>query len=1501
MHMKHFSLTQCALALCLAANLSGIGVAWGMANAEVPLRPTTEAPQAEEITTVTLQSARQSIWYEVYSRTDGKDQDFLNFVHFEGLADGNAVRIQLDDPTNPYEIQLGWKIGSSSSKRKTISDGGVWATKDECSTVIDNILPNYPGLYLQIITNKTCEVGYTITAYAKQDTTSEKLASSHHTLKVITKEQRPTLSSQPEIITGDLNSDISFPVTVENAGLLTGKKATLTLFFELKEGSIDNLTISGNNIAKDENGDYSLTVESLTATTYNLTARATADCVGTYCYALYDPDGINLFQTASGDVAIPFSINDSDLKLLTAIKEANPANNELKDFIDQEKYKQPTSEQGSIRVSWTPTGYVKTLYIADWQGTITSLPLQGLDKLEELEIQGTGLSQLDLTSLPGLKLVKIYNSKLTWNDFTLPEPLSFRMEGNTKMDKGTLLAGGTVVDLSEYATFKGQASQFIWCKHSENSMSSTNEVVQEENQPGKFILPNNEGAKYSCMIYNRTYFSEFHMETEPITIGLPSSFSATDIAGLQKLAADNQVAALTEYVESNAWENDKWNNSNPIRTQWADVNGTKRLTHLKIEFDWGAKDTIKAMDLSAFTELKYLECERYMDLSSIDLSKNTKLEFLHLFSYNFESLDLSPFTQLTNVCIGSRTMGEWAPSAYKKSKLQSVNLSGLTKLTDLQIEHAHMSTLDLSSNSALRYLVLEDCQDLVTINGFDKLTQLSYLSVPYTQKLQGVMDQLPSTLTQLGLIDTEYPLPSESIASNLTYLGLPKQIDSFDLSKYPKLANLDMGYQEESPMIYSKLQGYREGVSFNGQTTYNLYSASGTTAFIVGSVIDLSSEAMINDVPSTFVWLNRFGNIVDDGTIFQPVEGEPGKFMITEAASLNALYQCRILNPLFGTLKNNNTDIDGWKVVTSDFFLSVPVYAKQDVEALAAIVSNSKNYGLMDWFNNEGWKKNGYTNLDAYGGVQVEWSNEPTKRLTSLSLSFMFEWLTGTVDVSDLDRLEYLELPFTNVSGVKLPSNPEKLKWLNLCNTKITTLDLTAFTNLLHLNAQNSDLERCDLSKNTQLEHLQLGGTKVALDTTIVYPEITYFMTPESMTSFNMNQMPKLTSFHVDSKTLKFSDIQNPRQMKNEASEGELLNSYSYLTVSDIVYKDVSMVEKEAVLDFSKEIATGATISDLDSLITTDISGQYKVDWDKAKLICIDLTNKKFPGWTLHYPMSMLTDKGDVNYDEQVNVQDVTATAARLAEVPENMLWDYSIYAGDVNENEEIDAGDLVGIVNIIMDKPFTKSSELRAAYLPTVDVQMDEKNFLTMENEVPVAALYLEIVGANAETALLADAARLMQASSLKGDTLRIVAYSLDGRTIASGKHILAQLQPGMHVVKATFSDAQAALLQTTGDLLSTVNETIAPEVEAKAIYNYPNPAAGQTTFCYQLAQPAQSVEIQFFASNGAFVARLQGLPTEAGSQSYSTTLPLGTGVYYYRLVIDGKQVTATNTLIIK
>ena len=69
--------------------------------------------------------------------------------------------------------------------------------------------------------------------------------------------------------------------------------------------------------------------------------------------------------------------------------------------------------------------------------------------------------------------------------------------------------------------------------------------------------------------------------------------------------------------------------------------------------------------------------------------------------------------------------------------------------------------------------------------------------------------------------------------------------------------------------------------------------------------------------------------------------------------------------------------------------------------------------------------------------------------------------------------------------------------------------------------------------------------------------------------------------------------------------------------------------------------------------------------------------------------------------------------------------------------------------------------------------MELDADNFLTMNSQVPVAGIYLELVGAIDEIPLLGDAAKFLQASSLNGDTLRVIAYSLDGRTIPSGKSV--------------------------------------------------------------------------------------------------------------------------------
>lgn len=186
-----------------------------------------------------------------------------------------------------------------------------------------------------------------------------------------------------------------------------------------------------------------------------------------------------------------------------------------------------------------------------------------------------------------------------------------------------------------------------------------------------------------------------------------------------------------------------------------------------------------------------------------------------------------------------------------------------------------------------------------------------------------------------------------------------------------------------------------------------------------------------------------------------------------------------------------------------------------------------------------------------------------------------------------------------------------------------------------------------------------------------------------------------------------------------------------------------------------------------------------------------------------------------------------------------------------MNYNNNVEIADVIGIANIIRDEPITKASALRSEAEAPVQMELDADNFLTMNSQVPVAGIYLELVGAIDEIPLLGDAAKFMQASSLNGDTLRVIAYSLDGRTIPSGKSRIMRLPAGVTLVGASFSDAKANSLRSGGDAIVTSNAPIEAISRLEAVSNYPNPFRGSTTFSYQLEEPAQTVMIHVFSAS--------------------------------------------------
>ena len=1486
-------LSLIAMVLCLCAAWPGHGLAWGMAGSADPA-------EGE----VRFYAHPYPVSYGFISKWNLVAAEYIDFSA-EHFTEGMVMRMQLANTANPDGVVF--RFGEESEPALALDNGGFWVPDENLSKNGDDA-----HLHFRMYSSEECTVKYTVSVYPSQDLTANPLASSMHEVRYLMEDKSPRMESLSRT-SGDLNEDIPFAINVTKAGFLQGQHAKMKIYLY---GPSEGLTLSGQNLSKETSlyneSRYVLDIPSFSATQFTLMAHATEEWNGTVQVDICDADDNRIVYGGQAPFVFPANNSQDDIAALKAIAEANPLNSDLQNFIFNKDYlKDRGSNDGyNVGVTWNTesTSRVKSFFVNDGRTrTITSMDVSALSGLEQLDLQNTRLKSLDLSTLTKLRDLSLYgNDSLTWFTVKLPSPLpeNFWIGGNTTIMAGTPVdnynayaAKGEEIDLSAYASVGGVKSVYQWYRIERNPYKSTEVTMPAvSGKEGAFVFTGKPGEYYMCEITNPNY-GNWRMNTVQIKVARNSdSYSPADIAGLKKLAADNpNITQLKEFVDSKGWERENWNSyQDVIRTDWS-TDEVGRLTHLAIEFDWNSKDTISQLDLSAFTELKYFECERYMNIEKLDVLKNTKLEHLHVYSKNLTSLDLSKCPELQYFRFGTQSRSE---GRYQNTKLATLNLAGCSKLTELYLEHSPLASLDISSFKQLNRLEIEYCLKLA-IQGFDKATSLTYLALPHTTQFADLVKNLPATIRQLYLQDTEYALPSAQVGKNLESLGLPGYVESFDLAQYLNLTSLNA---EGTPLRYSTLKNYRSNVYYNGAGRITLTSPSHPESkewFENGDTIDLSSEAVIDGIETVFLWVNAKYRI-EEKEALKPVPNRPGVFVLDSKEEKYGDYYCKLMNPKFCKISEINVR-DGWQIETSRIHVetTVPqVFAESDVATLARIVDASNNKALSEWWSSGAWQTN-----ENSGVAQAVWNDENPRRLAKLYMYQMDNSFTKEVDLSALDKLEELSLTRNRVEKLTLPKNNTVLRSLMLSgNTPLSSLIVSMYPALEYLDVSDTDLKACDVSKNKQLKELFLNGTEIKtieenVETAPIAAQLHSYGVPKAITSIDLAKFPVLKVLRTTGSILEFSGVQNPRQL--DSADGE-----AFLSVGEA--RTGGFIRYGEKIDLSDQATVAGTASDYVWTVNHDTidfkDNQYTIAEELAPndWIMAYVTNPLFPGWTIMYETTVYTCDGDANLDKSVNVQDVTATVSYVLKDKDNMIPNFGFAEADVNYNNNVEIADVIGIANIIRDEPITKASALRSEAEAPVQMELDADNFLAMNSQVPVAGIYLELVGAIDEIPLLGDAAKFMQASSLNGDTLRVIAYSLDGRTIPSGKSRIMRLPAGVTLVGASFSDAKANSLRSGGDAIVTSNAPIEAISRLEAVSNYPNPFRGSTTFSYQLEEPAQTVMIHVFSANGALTAVLNGLPGEVGENRYTVALPLPAGVYYYRLTAKtGHGVKASNTNI--
>ena len=101
---------------------------------------------------------------------------------------------------------------------------------------------------------------------------------------------------------------------------------------------------------------------------------------------------------------------------------------------------------------------------------------------------------------------------------------------------------------------------------------------------------------------------------------------------------------------------------------------------------------IEQLDVSSLDKLETLACND-LGLTSIDLSGNKALKTLYLCSNEITQLDLTQNTALTKL------------HCYSNDYLSELNINGLINLEELRCDYCNLNSLDLLTNTKLRYLI----------------------------------------------------------------------------------------------------------------------------------------------------------------------------------------------------------------------------------------------------------------------------------------------------------------------------------------------------------------------------------------------------------------------------------------------------------------------------------------------------------------------------------------------------------------------------------------------------------------------------------------------------------------------------------------------------------------------------------------------------------------------------------------------------------------------------
>ena len=264
---------------------------------------------------------------------------------------------------------------------------------------------------------------------------------------------------------------------------------------------------------------------------------------------------------------------------------------------------------------------------------------------------------------------------------------------------------------------------------------------------------------------------------------------------------------------------------------------------------------------------------------------------------------------------------------------------------------------------------------------------------------------------------------------------------------------------------------------------------------------------------------------------------------------------------------------------------------------------------------------------------------------------------------------------------------------------------------------------------------------------------------------------------------------------------------------------------------------------------------------------------------------------GDANGDLTVNVLDVTTIVAYLLnQNPQPFIFE----AADVNGDGVINVLDIVATVNLVLNPQ--KSAAIATAEPVKLYLQNDT---LFADAPVAIGAIQFDITGVEGidEIERLSALNGFESGFSVNNNTLRLIVYSLTGKTIPAGNHIpLLRLKKGSGVTNMVMGDKNGAPLTVNFITTGLWNLRDLNDGVASLGQNYPNPFGGSTIIPVIINEPVDEAVVRIININGQEVAVLPLKNPVIGENLLHWNSGTNKGLMAYVLEIrrNGRQVVS-------